>query len=116
MEKTSEYWIAALSLKPKLNSIADQLVDRYAKKYHTMLYAAAGFIGANGWLSPVVRCEVRTPIDDIEAILILIIQDLQDAGIIPVATWYKPVAWYVLHFIVIPFVRSVLTQSHYPVT
>lgn len=116
MAETQEFWIMHLVTAPKLSAIVDQQIDLFAQRYHKMLRAIAGYIGSTGWLSPCIRdTEYSSPSDDIESILNLVIEDLQDAGIIPKAAWYKPVAWYVLHFIVIPFLRAVLTQSHYPV-
>ena len=114
MSLQEDYWADRLDIAPKCGAIVDQNIGNFANRYHGMLRAAAGYISSNGWLSPVVRDSRIEKSVDIDSILTLVIQDLQDVGLIPKAAWYQPVAWYVLHWVVIPFVRSVLMQSHYP--
>jgi len=100
----------ALSSRPMLVARVDQLVRDVKVKHHETLGLIAGYMESYGYLSPrwVVGANSPDYAVNIEAVVLAIVKELQEEGILPKTIPFVTMSWYVLHWVVVPFIRSLL--------
>jgi len=105
---------------PHLGFDVDAVIESFSARYHATLRRIVGLMVFEGWvntnhhflsiLSP--KSEADTA-EKIEKAIWDIVKALMNEGVIPSSIPYITVSWYVLHWVIVPFIRSVLEKVAY---
>ena len=104
---------ATVYLNRDLNDIVGRLLQKVKPEHHGMLKHAAGQLDADEFLDNTARVACGSPSRKqrrqfIEDQTNEAVANLQDYGIIPMAPPWFSVAWFVLRWVIIPFIRQLI--------
>jgi hypothetical protein len=104
---------AALSLDDKLHGIVEKRLKKIDRKHHDKLRESAGYLVLKSEYSreflPVQKMRRRNNRDaEINRSAADQLRQLQEAGIIPVPSWWMIALQMFIKFVVLPFLRDVL--------